>query len=235
MSGREFFHEPCIWSGFPALVAGVMVLEGVRTLQARADVVEHNVALAYQRLLAGEGEGGWPEVQAWRRVFGQMGLRPTQVRSAVEALLRRLRKEGSLPRVHPLVDLCNALSVRHAVPIAVFDLDRVAGPLVVRRAEGDERYETFAGGVEAPEPAEVIFADAEGHAHARRWAHRQSARSAVREATDRVLIVAEAHHPEARATIDALLAGLRETLAGRGPVLRHAQVLTAAAPVAAWP
>ena len=235
MSSQAFFHEPWIWSSFPALVAGVAVLEGVRSMQACPDTVEHHVALAQQRLLAGEGEGSWPEVQAWRRVFGQMGLKPTQVRSAVEALLRRLRKEASLPRLHPLVDLCNAFSVRRAVPIAVFDLDRVAGPLVVRRAEGNERYETFAGESEAPEPAEIVFADAEGHAHARRWAHRQSARSAVRDSTDRVLIVAEAHHPGARATIEALLADLGDTLAGRGPVLRHAQVLTAAEPVAAWP
>jgi DNA/RNA-binding domain of Phe-tRNA-synthetase-like protein len=234
MSTHEFSHEPWIWSSFPALVAGVAALDGVRALPPCPDVVDRHVTLAHQRLLAGEGEGSWPEVQAWRRVFGQMGLKPTQVRCAVEALLRRLRKEGTLPSLHPLVDLCNALSVRHAVPVAVFDLDQVTGPLIVRRAEGVERYETFAGEVETPESGEVVFADAAQHAHARRWAHRQSARSAVREATERVLIVAEAHHPQARATIDSLLADLRETLAGRGPVLRHAGVLTASKPVAAW-
>jgi DNA/RNA-binding domain of Phe-tRNA-synthetase-like protein len=37
-----------------------------------------------------------------------MGLKPTQYRCAPEALLRRLRKEGTLPPLHPLVDLCNA-------------------------------------------------------------------------------------------------------------------------------
>jgi DNA/RNA-binding domain of Phe-tRNA-synthetase-like protein len=234
MSTHEFSHDPWIWSTFPALVAGVAVLDGVRALQPCPDVVDCNVTLAHQRLAAGDGEGSWPEVQAWRRVFGQMGLKPTQVRSAVEALLRRLRKDGNLPALHPLVDLCNALSVRHAVPAAVFDLDQVTGPLVVRRAEGFECYETFAGELETPEAGEVVFADAGQHAHARRWAHRQSARSAVREATERVLVVAEAHHPQARATIDALLADLRETLARRGPVLRHAAVLTSAAPMAAW-
>jgi DNA/RNA-binding domain of Phe-tRNA-synthetase-like protein len=56
----------------------------------------------------------------------------------------------------------------------------------------------------------------------------------VRESTGRVLIVAEAHHRQAGDTIAALLADLRQALVGRGPAVRHAGVLTAAAPIAAW-
>lgn len=60
-----------------------------------------------------------------------MGLEPTRCRCASEALLRRLRKDGSLPRIHPLVDLCNAISVAFAVPVAAFG---VAEVLVVAEA-----------------------------------------------------------------------------------------------------
>ena len=56
-----------------------------------------------------------------------MGLKPTQYRCAAESLLRRFRKEGSLPRLHPLVDLCNAVSLAFAVPVAVLDAGRIAG------------------------------------------------------------------------------------------------------------
>jgi DNA/RNA-binding domain of Phe-tRNA-synthetase-like protein len=38
-------------------------------------------------------------------------MKPTQYRCASEALLRRFRKEGALPRIHPLRDLCNAVSL----------------------------------------------------------------------------------------------------------------------------
>jgi kynureninase len=38
------------------------------------------------------------------------------------------------------VDLCNAVSVAYAIPIAVFDLAHVAGSLQVRHATGDEDY-----------------------------------------------------------------------------------------------
>jgi hypothetical protein len=75
--------------------------------------------IAQSRLQAG-AESELPAIQAWRRAFARMGLKPTQYRCASEALLRRLRKEGTLPPLHPLVDLCNAVSVAYAVPVAVF-------------------------------------------------------------------------------------------------------------------
>ncbi len=55
--------------------------------------------------LAGRTESELEEIQAWRRAFARMGLKPTQYRCAAESLLRRFRKEGALPRIHPVVDL----------------------------------------------------------------------------------------------------------------------------------
>ncbi|MCE0446476.1 hypothetical protein LT493_22975 [Streptomyces tricolor] len=49
------------------------------------------------------------------------------------------------------MDLCNAVSVAYAVPVAVLDVDRITGPLLeVRPARGDETYTAFGGGVERP-------------------------------------------------------------------------------------
>ena len=109
-------------------------------------------------------ESELPEIQAWRRAFAAMGLKPTQYRCASESLLRRFRREGS--RLHPLVDLCNAVSLAYAIPVAVLDLSGITGPLEARDATGDEEYLTFSGEVEYPAVGEVIFADAAGQAHA---------------------------------------------------------------------
>jgi DNA/RNA-binding domain of Phe-tRNA-synthetase-like protein len=147
-------------------------------------------------------------VAAWRRVYSQLGLKPTQYRSAAEALLRRFRRGEDLPRLHPLVDLCNAVSLAYALPVAVFDLAHVADYLVVRYATGDESYLAFSGEVEQPTPGEVVFADANNHAHARRWTFRQSRASTVQPDTERVLIVSEGMHETATADVAALLAAL---------------------------
>jgi DNA/RNA-binding domain of Phe-tRNA-synthetase-like protein len=173
--------------------------------------------MAQARLAAAGSEAELPEIQAWRRVFARMGLKPTQYRCASESLLRRFRKEGSLPGIHPLIDLCNAASIAYAIPVAVFDLAHVAQPLVVRRATGTETYLSFSGDIEHPESGEVIFADAQGRAHARRWTNRQSGLSAVREDTSGVLIVAEAMHAAAARDVQQLTAALAQALTGCWP------------------
>ena len=175
-------------------------------------------------------EADLPEVQAWRRAFSQMGLKPTQYRSAAEALLRRFRKEDTLPTLHPLVDLCNAVSLAFALPVAAIDLDQVAAGIEVRRAEGDERSLAFDGVVEHPEPGEVIFADAARQVHARRWTFRQSRRSTVSAATRRALVVSEGLHATARTDVSALLDVLAAELSTAGFQPSHATILTAARP-----
>jgi len=151
-------------------------------------------------------------------------------RCASEALLRRFRKEDALPRIHPLIDLCNAVSLAFAIPVAVFDLAKVDGDLTVRHAAGDETYLAFSGETENPEPREVIFADASGRAHARRWTNRQSALSAVRAETATVLIVAEAMHATAVTDVQSLLAALAPAVATISSAAPRTALLDRSAP-----
>jgi DNA/RNA-binding domain of Phe-tRNA-synthetase-like protein len=224
-----FEHDPAIWSAFPTLVPGVLLVERVRP------DIDSSTRLAplFERArarLAGAAESDLPEIQAWRRAFSQMGLKPTQYRSAAEALLRRFRKEDSLPTLHPLVDLCNAVSLAYALPVAVIDLDHVAGFLRVRHADGDERALSFAGEEEQPERGEVIFADAARRVHARRWTFRQSKHSTVGNGTRRALIVSEGLHRTAAADVAALLDILEAELISAGFAPARRAILSAAAP-----
>jgi DNA/RNA-binding domain of Phe-tRNA-synthetase-like protein len=195
----------------PSLVSGVVEADGIRADACVEPRLAEFADVAADRL-ATDSEGAFPEVQAWRRAFAQMGLKPTQYRCASESLLRRYRREGALPRIHPLIDLCNAVSLAFAIPVAVFDVERIAGRLEVRYASGSEEYLAFSGDVEHPRAGEVVFADEVGRAHARRWTNRQSAYSAVRDETRSALIVAEALHDTAAADIARLTATLTEAI-----------------------
>lgn len=210
-----FSHDDAIRAAHPGLVAGVLRLDGVAPHASAGALLAPLHARARARLAAGP-EGELPEIQAWRRAFSAMGLKPTQYRCAAESLLRRLRKEGGLPALHPLVDVCNAVSMAFATPIAVFDLAAIAGDLTVRHAHGDERYAGVGGEQEPPAPGEVVFADGAGQAHARRWCHRQSARSAVSSTTQQVLVVAEALHATAADDMAQLLDVLATAATGLG-------------------
>jgi DNA/RNA-binding domain of Phe-tRNA-synthetase-like protein len=164
------------------------------------------------RRLGKDTEAALPEIQAWRKAFTRMGLKPTQYRCASEALLRRFRKEHALHTIHPFVDLCNAVSIAFAVPVAAFDLMKITGDLEVRPAKGDETYENFSGELEHPDPGEIIFVDSARRVHARRWTNRQSGYSAIRDDTVDVLVVAEAVHSTATADVSRLIAALGSTV-----------------------
>ncbi|MBW8722667.1 MAG: hypothetical protein JF626_12625 [Polaromonas sp.] len=227
-----FRHSEALWADYPELVPGVLYAGGIT---ASADVsrqVARFNTTAQARLATGP-EGEFVEVQAWRRTFSKMGLKPTQYRCASESLLRRFRKEGSLPQLHPLVDLCNAISLAFAIPIAVFDVAKVSGQLEVRYATGTENYRTFGGEVEHPEAGEVIFADAAepaASAHARRWTNRQSGLSAVSADTRAVLIVAEALHASAGDDVARLVSTLSHELATLWPAESRTQLLSRSSP-----
>ena len=221
-------HSPAIWRDYPELVAGVIVARGMSAGVSVDAQVAAYMSVVRQRLATGT-EAQFPEIQAWRRTFSRMGLKPTQYRCASESLLRRFRKEGTLPSLHPLIDLCNAVSLAFAIPVAVFDVTRIVGGIEVRHASGSERYEAFSGEMEGVEAGEVIFADEAGMAHARRWTHRQSGLSAVRKSTTEVLIVAEAMHDSA-ADIERLVAALAGDLAAVWAAAPATAILSAAAP-----
>ncbi|MGA5765637.1 B3/4 domain-containing protein [Nonomuraea bangladeshensis] len=226
----RFQHSAALWRDFPELVPGVLAARGLNAGVSVDDRLVPYAETAAKRL-ATATESELPEIQAWRRAFTRMGLKPTQYRCASESLLRRFRKEGALPRLHPLIDLCNAVSIAYAIPVAVFDLSRVAGDLEVRYATGEETYLTFSGDDEHPAPGEVVFADAEGRAHARRWTNRQSGLSAVRPDTADVLIVAEALHETARADVESLMDALAAELTTLWPATSpHPAILTPSAP-----
>jgi DNA/RNA-binding domain of Phe-tRNA-synthetase-like protein len=203
----HFRHSEHVWQTFPGLTAAAIVADGIDDDADVERMVDEHLTAAKQRA-ARLPESDLPAIRAWRRTYAQMGLKPTQFRCAAESLLRRIRTHGDLPRVHPLVDLCNAVSAAHAIPVAAFDLDRVEGDLAVRPATGSETYVTFSGDTEHPAAGEIIYADDAGNAHSRRWVTRQSGRSAVRSSTTRVLIVAEAVHDSGETDVRSVLSVL---------------------------
>jgi DNA/RNA-binding domain of Phe-tRNA-synthetase-like protein len=226
-------HTSEIWATYPELVAGAMHFTGISNQADVTELIKRNYDIARERLKQSQ-EGDFSEIKAWRKVFGKMGLKPTQYRCASESLLRRFRKEDSLPCLHPLVDLCNAMSLASAIPIAIFDVDNVSHFLEVRHATGAEKYLDFSGSVEHPEAQEIIFADQAGNAHARRWANRQSAQSAIRQDTKQVLIVIEAHHDQAANDVKKVMLNLAEHLQTIWSTKAITATLSAEAPRFEW-
>ncbi len=200
---------------YPHIVGGVIHVEGIRNDATPPELLSR-YHQEQQRTLERIGEtplSEIPSIAAWRKVFHDFGVKPTQYRNAAEALLRRLTKHGDIPSINTLVDIANLVSIRYALPVAVFDTRRLELPITVHFAEGNEMFLPL--GVsehENPQPGEVVFSDQNKRVVARRWCWRQSDDSAAREGASRVIITVEGHHAGAKTEIEAALQDLQSLL-----------------------
>ena len=182
---------------------------------------------------AREGLGGGPaeqlpHVAAWREAYRAFGAKPQRTRNSLEALLRRAA--SGLPRVNRLTDLYNAVSVLHQIPVGGEDLTRYTGAPRLKRADGDEPFDTTADGVaviEHPDPGEVVWCDDAG-VTCRRWNWRQARRTQLREDTTTALFILDALDPVTGEALHAAADDLTARLARLGTAVRAARRLIAA-------
>ncbi|MFD8308751.1 B3/4 domain-containing protein [Streptomyces sp. NPDC059690] len=155
-----------------------------------------------------------PHMAAWRTVYTAFGSKPSRTRNSAEALAKRALSDAGLPRVNLLVDLYNAVSVAHLIPVGGEDIDRIRGGMRLVRATGDEDFVTVAGGEEAvehPDAGEVVWRDDAG-VTCRRWNWRQGPRTRLTEETVSGIFLLEGMAPLPVAETEAAGAELAELL-----------------------
>jgi DNA/RNA-binding domain of Phe-tRNA-synthetase-like protein len=165
---------------------------------------------------------GWMDahLEAWRNAFREFGANPKKSPSSVDSLWKRLQKDGTLPRIAPVVDLYNALSVRFGAPFGGEDADRYAGSPRLGFADGSESFDTSRNGapvVENPEKGEIVWYDDNGIT-CRRWNWRQCRRTALSQTSRNLWFVIDRLSPmpldELLHAGEALVNGLREISPG---------------------
>ncbi len=215
-----FDYDQDVLERFPTIRAGVIHVTGLQNQPSSPELAAAYVAeqAAVVEEIGETPLAEIPSVAAWRRAFAAFGVKPTQYRSALESLLRRLTKKGDIPSISTLVDIGNLVSIRHRLPVAFLDLAHVTGATTVSFATGNERF-TDLGSSESIHPAagEVIFADEAELVSARRWCWRQSAESATKPDTTEVLITVEGHHEGAAADVAAAVTAVGTLLATYQP------------------
>ncbi len=142
-------------------------------------------------LMGGREVADHIEIQQWRGAYRQFGVKKTSYRNACEALLRRIKRGDGLPRVLPLVDLYNSLSIKYRIPVGADDLATLMPPLAFRHSRPGDGFRDLAGDPHSddpPKPGEVVLAD-KAHVLCRRWNWRQDARSRIQPTTRDATVV----------------------------------------------
>ena len=134
--------EPELAAEFPGLEALLFDVTGLRvapTDDTGAAFIEERV-IDYRRIYALETLKDEPHLRAYRDFFWRVGVDPTKVRPAAEALLRRVIQGKPFPRINALVDAYNLASAETRIALAAFDKSKLRGDLRMRRSRPGETF-----------------------------------------------------------------------------------------------
>jgi DNA/RNA-binding domain of Phe-tRNA-synthetase-like protein len=80
------------------------------------------------------------ESAAVRTMYKKVGIDPTKTRPSNEALLRRVRKGDTIPRINSAVDIVNWCSLEFQLPYGLYDASKIEGAVTMRLGRAGEKY-----------------------------------------------------------------------------------------------
>ncbi|OPY27609.1 MAG: phenylalanyl-tRNA synthetase subunit beta [Methanocella sp. PtaU1.Bin125] len=149
---------------FPGLCVAEGIVGGLDIREASADL-EAFKPEAYGRIRSMhtlDNVKDDPGYRAYRDFFWRVGIDPTKIRPASEALVRRILAGKPLPIISTAVDAYNLASALSGVPVAAFDADLLSGGLTMRFASEGEPFRGI--GMKEPialKPGQVVLCDAD--------------------------------------------------------------------------
>jgi DNA/RNA-binding domain of Phe-tRNA-synthetase-like protein len=174
---------------FPFLRIGILVCDINNTLYGE-DKLEAIVESTRGHFRYEKAEDH-PHIRAWHEAFERVGIPVSTYQSSVETFLKRALRGGPFPRISPVVDLYNAVSLKHIVPMRGHDIACLSGDVYLTFAEGTEVFVPIdTGEQEIVDKGEVVYRDDRG-VLTRRWVWRQSNNDKVVAETTSVLITAD--------------------------------------------
>lgn len=120
----------------------------------------------------------------YREAMKRMEINPSKYPCSVEALVKRIVRDGGVSLFSPVLNLANYISIKHKVPVGVHDIDSLEGGLNLRLAKGNE-LNIEKDSIVAGEP---IYVSGDS-VRTRRWFWRQTAEGRVNENSKNFLFV----------------------------------------------
>ena len=149
---------------FPDLTALMLQVNGVKIQKRDAELEKFKLEIMKQ--VRGEYDlnavKDHPTFRAYRDFFWRIGIDPTKIRPAAEALIRRILAGKTLPCINTLVDAYNLASIKSRIALATFDADELEGDILMRFAEEGDQF--YGIGMEKPlvlKGGEIVVSDDE--------------------------------------------------------------------------
>jgi DNA/RNA-binding domain of Phe-tRNA-synthetase-like protein len=183
--------EPDVFERFPHFCRGIVVARGIDN--SRSDFAIPQLLSEQEERVRSEGASlaAHPRLAAWHQAYRDFGVDPERHSPSLSFLVQRIGRGKPLPRVSPVVDLFNWVSLKHLVPAGGDCVDGIEGDLTLGLARGREEFCSLATPevTEHPEPGEVIYVNrSSNRVLCRRWNWRNADFSKITRDTRSVVV-----------------------------------------------
>lgn len=181
--------DPTVRETFPGLNILTTLLQDITVTPENDDLEEFKKGFIskIKTLYTIETLKDTPELRLYRDFFWKIGMDPTKVRPASEALIRRVIQGKVLPTINTLVDSYNLASMESCIPLAAFDSDRISADMKLRFAVKGEQFTGIGMKTVFLEGNELVIQS--GDELIALYPHRDADKSKVNLSTKNVLIV----------------------------------------------
>jgi DNA/RNA-binding domain of Phe-tRNA-synthetase-like protein len=226
----RYHIDPQLFQHYPGYVRGLVIARRVINIEPPIDEVAR-MLIGAQKTIRDRTDldpvSAQPNIAAWREAYRSFGAKPTDYPSAIESLVKRVRRGADIPYINTLAAIGNSASLRYLAPIGghAIDLLQADDEIVLGYAQGNEEFPPLNGGpIEQPLPGEIIFyveskpraalpSRAAPQVMTRRWTWRQGDFTKLQRTTTRVMINIDGLPPVTREDVDTISADVA-TLVG---------------------
>ncbi|BBZ06969.1 hypothetical protein MDOR_11380 [Mycolicibacterium doricum] len=132
-----------------------------------------------------------PHIEAWHEIYRKFGINPRRQRPSFDALTKRACKAGALPRVFPVVDAYNYVSVLHGIPAGAYDFHKLGDEIELRLSRNGDEF--LAIGTDTPEvlpDGQVVYSTG-NTVMTSCWNYRDANQTKVDERTTKAVFIFE--------------------------------------------
>jgi len=203
-----------IFDILPDLTIGMVVAKGVDNTHPSKEI-DDLLAKAVEEVkknFVGDKAQEHPRIKPWRTAFSKLGISGSKFPSSIESMARRILKGDPFPKINPLVDLYNSVSLRFLVPMGGHDLDTLEGNIHLRFTEGWEPFTPMGGGETVTVPkGELVYRD-DREVLTRNWVWRQCEKDKTTEKTKNIFIPMDVLGEVGRGRADEIILELSQLI-----------------------
>lgn len=198
---KQFVTEDSFWELFPEARIGIVVAHDMKP----TDEVASEDAAAIARALAEANAKADQHLESntisqnevvavWRDAYQQFKTKKG-ARCSIENLLKRVLKGNPVGSITPSVDIYNAVSLAHALPVGGEDIDAMVGDIRLGITEGGDAFRPLGEDEDAPTlEGELCYRDDAG-AICRCWNWRDGERTALTDESGKAFLIIESVDP----------------------------------------